>query len=458
MLKALRSILKWFGIGLLALATLYTVLVAIGSIAVSREKAALRADGRPMTIEEIIPPEIPDEDNAALRYNAAFEAIKEQPPLKLEGDKPPVRTPQPTGGAAGTTKTEIVPPFIISATTEPPPPDTLLSQLCRIACEVIREPSNAQATKNFGILLGNPDVVKFLAAANDASKLPGYRQNIDYNAGPSAKIPHIADNLALSRILRAQAVYLAQTGDFVAAWQTIERSLKFSETLRKEPILTSQWVRNSQIMLVVDAIKKVAALSPPDSTISENLSKQLGALDLQSSLETAYDGERVFGADWVFRRLYLGFVVPWDYAASLRASREICRDVRKQRYGTGLVELNDYTAKVPSYCILTRLMFPGVQSAGRNSTYTFGEAEVTRLGLAALRYKQERGSFPPDLLALGAENIVDPFTGKAFVYRPEGNGFVIYSLGPDATDDNGDKFDHKKQKGDIVWRYAEKAR
>ena len=83
MLKALRSILKWFGIGLLALATLYTVLVAIGSIAVSREKAALRADGRPMTIEEIIPPEIPDEDNAALRYNAAFEAIKEQPPLKL---------------------------------------------------------------------------------------------------------------------------------------------------------------------------------------------------------------------------------------------------------------------------------------------------------------------------------------------------------------------------------------
>ena len=220
MLKALRSILKWFGIGLLALATLYAVLVVIGSIAVSREKAALRADGRPMTIEEMIPPEIPDEENAALLYNAAFEAIKKQSPLKLEGDKPPERTLQ-TANTVSTTKAEVIPPFIMSVTTEPPPPDTLLSQLCRIGCEVIRESSNAQATKNFGILLSNPEVLKFLAATNDASKLPGYRQNIDYNAGPSAKIPHVADNLALSQILRAQAVYLAQSGDFAATWQTI---------------------------------------------------------------------------------------------------------------------------------------------------------------------------------------------------------------------------------------------
>ena len=428
MRKGLRLILKWLGITTRVLLITFLVWIAIGSIAVWREKAALRADGRPMTIEEMIPPEIPDQENSALFYNAAFEAIKQKTPLKLEG----------------TLQHE----------------ENLLSQLCAIACDVNRDPSNSQATTNFGILLGDPDVVKFLAAANDASKLPGYRQNIDYTAGPSAKIPHIADNLTLSRILRAQAVYLAQAGDFAAAWQTIERSLKFSETLRKEPILTSQLVRNSQIMLAVDAIKKVAAISPPDSATSENLAKQLGALDLQSSLETAYDGERVGVSDWLFSRPYwglIGFIMSWDHAALLKISREICQDVRRQPYGTGIVEFTDYTTKVPSYCILTRLMLPGVQSAGRSFTYTFGEAEVTRLGLAALRYKQERGSFPPDLLALGAENIVDPFTGKPFVYRPEGNGFVIYSLGPDATDDNGDKFDHKKQKGDIVWRYAEKA-
>ena len=29
----------------------------------------------------------------------------------------------------------------------------------------------------------------------------------------------------------------------------------------------------------------------------------------------------------------------------------------------------------------------------------------------------------------------DPFTGKALCYRPEGEGFVLYSVGPDGTDD-----------------------
>jgi hypothetical protein len=210
-------------------------------------------------------------------------------------------------------------------------------------------------------------------------------------------------------------------------------------------------------MLVVDAIKKVAAISPPDSTTSENLSKQLGALDLQSSLETAYDGERVFGADWIFRRLYLGFVVPWDYAASLRASREIGQDVRNQTYGASIVDSPDYAKKVPTYCFLTRLMVRAVQGARQSSAQAFCEAEIARLGLAALRYKQEWGSFPPDLQALSAQDFVDPYTGNPLVYRPEPNGFLLYSVGPDLTDDGGREFDYKTKKGDIVWRYVEKA-
>ena len=453
MLKALRSILKWTGISLMAVLALYAVLVAIGSIAVWREKAALKADGRPMQTEDIIPPEIPDQDNAALVYNAAFKAIQDQPPLKLEGDNASPAAPTPEVAVPKKETGMILPSIEVVAQ----PPDNLFSQLGGVAREFNKRPDDPQAARNFETLLRDPAVSEFFSSIQRASGMPGYRQNIDYSAGPFAKTPYIADNLALSQILRAQAVYLAQTGNFAAAWQTIERSLKFAETLRVEPFLVSHLVRISQTMLVVDAIKRVAAISPPDRTTSENLSKQLGALDLQSSLETAYDGERVFGADWIFRRLYLGFVVPWDYAASLRVSREICHDVRNQTYGTSIVDIPDYAKKVPAYCFLTRLMVRGVQGARQSSAQAFCEVEIARLGLAALRYKQEWGTFPPDLQALGAQALVDPFTGKPFVYGPEGNGFLIYSLGPDATDDNGGAFDRKKQKGDIVWRYAEKA-
>ena len=34
---------------------------------------------------------------------------------------------------------------------------------------------------------------------------------------------------------------------------------------------------------------------------------------------------------------------------------------------------------------------------------------------------------------------VDPFTGKPLEYRREGDGFLIYSAGPDGRDDGGSR-------------------
>ncbi len=47
---------------------------------------------------------------------------------------------------------------------------------------------------------------------------------------------------------------------------------------------------------------------------------------------------------------------------------------------------------------------------------------------------------------------VDPFTGKSFVYRREGDGFIVYSLGVNRTDDGGVEDEKDRDKGDIVWR------
>jgi hypothetical protein len=82
---------------------------------------------------------------------------------------------------------------------------------------------------------------------------------------------------------------------------------------------------------------------------------------------------------------------------------------------------------------------------------------VARLGLAVINYKREHGVFPRDLQALGAQDFIDPCTGNPLVYRPEPNGFLLYSVGPDLTDDGGREYDYKTKKGDIVWRYVEKA-
>jgi hypothetical protein len=111
--------------------------------------------------------------------------------------------------------------------------------------------------------------------------------------------------------------------------------------------------------------------------------------------------------------------------------------------------------RMPGLFAMTKAAVSSAQGLRMNLTHVDSAAVVARLGLAAINYKKEHGAFPRDLQALGAQDLVDPFTRKPLVYRPEPDGFLLYSLGPDLTDDGGLGYDYKEKKGDIVWRYEE---
>jgi hypothetical protein len=69
------------------------------------------------------------------------------------------------------------------------------------------------------------------------------------------------------------------------------------------------------------------------------------------------------------------------------------------------------------------------------------------------RYYQQRGAYPPSLEALRpelGEMIIDPFTGKPFVYRAHPKrGFQLYSVGENLTDDGG-RLSANRQQGDLL--------
>jgi len=70
---------------------------------------------------------------------------------------------------------------------------------------------------------------------------------------------------------------------------------------------------------------------------------------------------------------------------------------------------------------------------------TYVEASTTMLGLAAYRGKHAR--YPDSLTQLVSEFLprlpVDYGDGGVLRYRREGNGYVLYSVGPDGVDDGG---------------------
>ena len=67
-----------------ALLLLHTILLVASGIALRNARAELRAAGRPMTKEEIIPKEVPPSENAAPLYQSAFALLDSE---SIDGKK-----------------------------------------------------------------------------------------------------------------------------------------------------------------------------------------------------------------------------------------------------------------------------------------------------------------------------------------------------------------------------------
>jgi hypothetical protein len=151
--------------------------------------------------------------------------------------------------------------------------------------------------------------------------------------------------------------------------------------------------------------------------------------------------------------LFGPLALPWDYALYLKTMHAMLVEPFSNESATA----GQFFKELPAYCFLTKFVAPAVSGWKGRSLQGDAASIVGLIGLKAVGYKQKHGIFPPDLQALGAQDFVDPYTGNPLVYRPEPNGFLLYSVGPDLTDDGGREYDNKTKKGDIVWRYVEKA-
>jgi hypothetical protein len=102
---------------------------------------------------------------------------------------------------------------------------------------------------------------------------------------------------------------------------------------------------------------------------------------------------------------------------------------------------------------LNQLLFPVFDEATKREQSSMATLRLLACYAAIRRYHQQRGVYPPSLEALRpelGEMIIDPFTGKPFVYRADPQrGFQLYSLGENLTDDGG-RLSANRQQGDLL--------
>jgi hypothetical protein len=99
--------------------------------------------------------------------------------------------------------------------------------------------------------------------------------------------------------------------------------------------------------------------------------------------------------------------------------------------------------------LLSRILLPTMGRALLAFEKNRAALGILRLELALEQYRKTRGRYPTRLEELAPEILpslpVDPYSMRSFVYRPQGDRYALYSVGPDGKDDAG-----KSVEGDLT--------
>ena len=107
---------------------------------------------------------------------------------------------------------------------------------------------------------------------------------------------------------------------------------------------------------------------------------------------------------------------------------------------------------MPRCAVIARLIMPALGNCLKKGVELETKLDLAILGLELETAAAANGTYPAALPA-GAGPTLDPFSGKAFLYRPATNSVLLYSVGADGRDDGGNRKASAAVPGsDLVWR------
>lgn len=447
--------LKWLGWLALGLAAVYVICLVLSGMALRRARAELVAAGRPMQPEALIPPAVPDLDNAAPLYTAAVQLLKSEPCALVKD-----ASEQNLFGAAGELSSRLV-----NGTITP---------------------------EEQGVLDGMfqlKTMQEALGILERGIAKPLCRFPVDWTQGPGILLPHLGAQRGLSRIWAAKAISEARQGKGAEAWKSLRQGLAMAEAVKTEPTLISQLVRMAQYSIALNAMGAVEKVATPDAATATALMAVLKSGEDSAAMVTCMDAERLLMGEWVFASGHLGKIQQWgldassplsrvalacyasflglplrqwDQAAYLMLIGRVTKCMAAPYQRQEMADLEAAENAIPRYFLISRLILPALAKVKVRHTDLLARLRLSSCSLALLQARTADGRFPENLAALAAAgaNTTDPFTDKPLLYRPSDQAFVLYSVGENLLDDGGQsppaavpgKVSPKAL--DIVWSYA----
>jgi hypothetical protein len=333
------------------------------------------------------------------------------------------------------------------------------------------------------LVRANGEALRFFA---QGAKYEQSRYPVDLKPGYEALLPHLAKLRSAGLVVESSAILHAEAHEGKAAADDVLAGLALARSLQAEPSLLSQSVRATLLATAVDTWEQsVNRVAPPQESLSDlmNTLKKMEEYEARGEgLNRGLAGER---AMWIalldepsmlLRALSMpGLEIPAGQREQTFARLNKGGPLREQQQDLDRIFERLMTARKASFparltadtiiqeqlaeaakrkTLLLGVLLPGF--TGRSSK----EAELLarlRLGLTAVALEQFRAAhnnrYPKDVSELAPEYlpgpVLDPFDGQPLRYRANGGGYVLYSVGPDLTDDSGERRSGKER--DIVF-------
>jgi len=388
------------------------------------ELQKIKAAGQPLTVREVLGKELPDSRNATILYQEAFS--------KLSISKADQQTLM-----------------------------DLFAYIGRSDMGQAPSPASLEA-----IVAANAEAIALLEAA---ARLPECRFPVDWSAGTEVAFPaHHTKLLECARLLGAKAILHSWRHEMHRVLDTVRTSLALGEAAGTDPTVQGQLARYGLHAITLRALQSSISeqtVSPKDC---KALFESLRRLEFIDAFARALKGERAMGIQWFDNAredMRAGqdaqnYDLDRDEAAYLQVMSEWIGDAAKPRRGT-----NDLTGayqarveRLPQYCVMSRILLTPLCYAPRKRDETVARVGLAETSLALKVYKHTEHKYPKSLKQLRQmvawQLRKDPFSGEDFVYRPEGDGFLLYSVGPNQRDDGGEPLGAKPGIDDIVWHCA----
>ena len=350
--------------------------------------------------------------------------------------------------------------------------------------DVFPEPVKPHDTERLRKFLARIPTV--LALRDRITERQGYRRmGADWSVWEKAMLPDLNTVNRLSKMTLLEVRFRWHEGDRGAAYEGLEKNLLMARHLDHEPttigVLVSESIRDA----VCGELSEMISEQPPKSEQIERLSILL-TVDPVSVVRSALVSECV-GFNGLWERCIAGQLGsasarrPLFMPLSLKASL-VSAQARFLQFHDGVIraasgppaqaiaQLNRAYAKIDD--VVTGE--PGVDNSLLGLTVSdlttfvhkvFSDAARNQMAIVALHlasFRHNSGAYPEALADLpDADRLPgDLFSEKPLKYRRDGDGFVLWSVGPDGDDDGGKTHDEltaadpatSRDDGDIAFR------